>query len=65
MDEAKIKEVITISYKAGLKDGWSSLDTPNLRELDNKVNDIYLRIIMGMQEQMMEESDDKAGTLGK
>lgn len=55
MDEAKIKEVITISYKAGLKDGWSSVDTPNLRELDNKVNDIYLRIIMGMQEQMMEE----------
>ena len=41
MNEAEIKVLMSIAYRAGIKDGWDNKDLPTLKNLDEMVNGKY------------------------
>lgn len=41
MDEAGVKLLMSLCYRAGIKDGWDGKELPTLKQLDNMVDEIY------------------------
>lgn len=55
MDEAGVKLLMSLCYRAGIKDGWDGKELPTLKQLDSKVNEIFHNYMMAKQEQMADE----------
>lgn len=56
MDEAGVKLLMSLCYRAGIKDGWDGKKLPTLKQLDDTVNEIYHNYTITKQEQMAEEA---------
>ena len=61
MDETGVKLLMSLCYRASMKDGWDNKDLPTLKQLDDKVNEIYSNYMMAKQEQMAEEVAEEIG----
>lgn len=55
MNEAEVKLLMSLCYRAGIKDGWDCKDLPTLKQLDDMVNEIYRNAMMAKQEQMADD----------
>lgn len=62
MDEAEVKLLMSLCYRAGIKDGWDGKELPTLKQLDDTVNEIYQiyhNYTIAKQEQMAEEAAEE------
>ena len=57
MNEAEIKVLMSIAYRAGIKDGWNNKDLPTLKNLDDMVDTIYANAMMAKQEAQHEHDE--------
>lgn len=58
MTESEVKVLMSMCYRAGIKDGWDNKDLPTLKQLDDKVNEIYLNAMIAKQEDQYYEAFD-------
>ena len=57
MNESEVKVLMSICYRAGLKDGWDGKDLPTLKQLDETVDMIYANAMMAKMEQAADDME--------
>lgn len=58
MNEAEVKVLMSICYRAGWKDGMDGKDLPTLKNLDNTVDEIYSNAMLAKMEAHIDDMED-------